>query len=229
MKNRLKFILIVFALIFVLPLKVNAVGICPAKQISKYRTDAQKIKFSYELYKVEEEQGLFYVTATNVNPNIVIEFEGIEYRASNDSTSIKIEETFLQNREYKFNIRTNDDLDICPRAYLTTKTIKTPKYNPYSELDVCIEYEEFPLCHKYYSGEIKDYNEFNTKLKEFINDTKSDIPPVKDDRNIFQILIDLYMDNIEISVAITTLIVLIILLHIGRKIYRKSKRIKIDM
>ena len=229
MKNKTKLILFIAAFIFFIPFNVHAIGICPARSISKYRSSAQKITFKYELYKVEEGEGIFKVTALNVNPDVVIEYEGIEYKAANKSNTIQFEETFLQNREYSFSIRTNDELDECPRAYLTTKSIKTPKYNFYSENDACIEYEEFPLCNKYYEGEIKDYNEFEEKLHEFIESTKTHSEEYKDDRSLIQKIIDFYLDNIEICLSITILIALVIVIHIGRKIYRKAKRIKIDL
>lgn len=227
MKN--KALMTAFLLIILLiPIKANAIGICPAKQLSKYTSEAYNVKASYELYMTEDDEARFRVTFTNVSTNLKIKFNNQYYYGTKES-KVSLSSTLEPNKEYQFEIYTNESMNLCGNAFLITKKIKTPYYNIYSALDECIEYEEFPLCGKYYEGEIKDYNDFQYKLNEYIESTKSKTEKYKDDRTIFQKILDWCSDNIEITAAVISVIVLIILVLIGRLIYKRAKRTKIKM
>ena len=56
----------------------------------------------------------------------------------------------------------------CKDQFIIERIIELPKYNPYSEYDECIEYEEFALCNKFYDGEISGTDEFSKKLNEYV-------------------------------------------------------------
>ena len=118
----------------------------------------------------------------------------------------------------------------CVGEFLYSKKVKLPKYNKYSEYDDCIEYEEFPLCNKWYDGEIDNDDYFYQKLEEYKNSLKPAEKPanVKEEKNLFQKIIDFYMDNIAFTLPITIILALIIIVLIIRKIIIKRKRVKID-
>ena len=226
MKN--KVLLIAFLLLLLIPIKANAIGICPAKQLSKYTTEAYNVKSSYELFKTESEEARFRITFTNVSNNLKIRYNGRDYYGTKES-KVAISTTFEPNKEYQFEVYSNDNMQICGNAFLVTKKVKTPYYNKYSELDECIEYEEFPLCGQYYDGKIESYDDFQWKLEDYKKSMESETEKFSDERTFIQRIVDWCSDNIEITVAIISVIVLIILAIIARIIYKKVKRTKIKL
>ena len=227
MKNRKYLLIFLLLLIIYIPKRVDAIGICGAEELSTYKSQALKISFNYKLVKTDNDEYFFKVTALNVNENFVIEYDGRTYQMSSDSNSFTFDGLFAPKGEYIFKIYTSDSLDECPMAYVGTRKLKTPKYNPYSEADDCIEYEEFPLCDKYYEGDIESFDDFKKQLHEYLETYSIHVEDYKDERTIWDKFIELYKDNIEISVTITALIILIIIAIIIKKVYRWATRTKI--
>ena len=122
MKN--KVLLIAFLLLLLIPIKANAIGICPAKQLSKYTTEAYNVKSSYELFKTESEEARFRITFTNVSNNLKIRYNGRDYYGTKES-KVAISTTFEPNKEYQFEVYSNDNMQICGNAFLVTKKVKT--------------------------------------------------------------------------------------------------------
>lgn len=230
MKNRKNLLLIVIVFVIMLiPKSANAIGICGADTFNKYKTDALKIQINYDLYKDDNNKAYFKATALNVNEDFIIKFDGVTYKAPKGSTTIKFDMLLNQQKTYYFSIYTDTSSKECPMAMVGQKKITTPKYNYYSENDNCVEYEEFPLCDKYYEGEIKSYEYFIGELIEYKKTLNNDVEEYKDDRSLIQKFIDLCSDNIEITVTIIAIIVIIIAIFIGKAIYKKAKRVKIRL
>ena len=135
----------------------------------------------------------------------------------------------------------------CVEEFLYKKTIKIPKYNVYSEREECIEYEEFPLCNKWYSGEISGDEFFlkhesedflvdakdklsSTQLTKNIDSLKKTEPEKKEEiveKNIFEKIIDFYVKYIVICLPITIIIVGVVVFFIVRRLIRRKNRVKI--
>jgi hypothetical protein len=227
MKNRNKILIVLFLLVIVLlPNKANAVGICPAKTLSKYRTEALKVKVVYEIMKNEGVKTMFSFTASNLDENLEIHFNDNIYRGTKNNNKIVINGVYEDNKTYNFEIYTQD-MKTCGKAYLTTKKVTIPKYNIYSESDECVEYEEFPICQKFYEGEIKDYNDFISQLSTLKKESESKVEKYEDNRTIIDKIIEWFSDNIEITVGIIAVIVLIILIFVIIKIRKIKKRVKV--
>ena len=229
MNDRYKNILFLLLLVvFLLPVKINAEGICPAKTLSKYESEAFKVKITYETAKDYYNETKFRFTVTNLSKNIKIVFNNKTYNGGGRET-IEINGLYEDNQEYQFKIYSSDSLKLCGDAYLTTKKVKIPKYNIYSELQECIEYEEFPICQKFYQGEIDGYFNFIEQLEALKEASKSQEEEYKDERTLIQKIIDWCSDNIEITVAIISVIVIIIVAFIVLKIRKHIKRVKIKL
>jgi len=206
--------------------KVEAVPLCLASEREKYESLATKLKFDYEQEKTENGGYYYRIKVTGGNSNLVIEYEGRQY-ALQDDTYLVINEAFKDNNSYIFNINIKDGVR-CGGESVATKVVKIPKYNIYSDYDVCVEYEEAPVCGKYYKGEIKDYDDFLKQLQEYIDKTKSGgTEKYKDTRNIFQKFADMYMDNIEISVAITLIVIALVTYIVVNKAIKRKNRVKL--
>ena len=170
----------------------------------------------------------FGVTATNVSKDVLIKFNGSTYEPQKDNDTIFIESRIEGGMTYEFNLYAGYDTD-CSEEFLYTKKLKIPRYNIFSEKDECIEYEEFKLCNKWYQGVITE-DQFNLELEEYINSLKKEEPveEIKEEKSLFNKIIDFYLDNILIALPITIMIILLILYKIIITIVRRKRRIKLD-
>ena len=228
MKNKIYILLFILILIFI-PGKVNAIGICPAKEINSLKIEAYKVKISYINYKDHNGYTMFHVEVSNLSSKFSIKYNDTFYDGNDDNKIVSINGSFKDNSEYSFDVYSSKALKKCGNAFLVTRTINIPKYNIYSELDECIEYEEAPICQAYYTGDIKDYNDFISLLSTYRDSQQSDVEKYKDDRNIFQIIMDFIQDNIEISVAVISVIVVLIIVFVVVKIRKRIKRAKVRL
>lgn len=228
MKNKIMIIIILFVLV-ILPVSVNASGFCTSKKYSNLKSKSYKTNFSYELKFDENHNYYFEARATNVSEDILIKFNGITYEPKQDNDTINIESRLEGGMTYEFNLYAGYDTD-CNEEFLYTKKLRIPKYNVYSEKDECIEYEEFELCNKWYQGVINSDDDFNEQLQRYIDSLKKEEPEieVKEEKSLFQKIIDFYVENIMITLPITILIVVMIIYKVIVTIVRKRRRIKLD-
>ena len=229
MKNReIRFglFLLILSIVFI-PRFVSAESLCLADDLDRYELEARKVKFSFQLADNVYSEPYYHITVSNLGKNLKVKYNKEDYTSPNGVEPITLNTIFKMDKEYKIEIYTIDEIEDCGDALVLTKRVKTPFYNSYSELDECIEYEEFPLCGANYKGEIKDYADFKDRLLDWINETKSNVEDYNDDRNIFQRFVDLYTDNIEVSVALTIVFGFLFIVFVIRSIIRRIKRAKV--
>ena len=117
----------------------------------------------------------------------------------------------------------------CDGHKVLTKSITLPKYNVYSEREECLEYEEFRLCNKWCKENIPNSAYFEDELAKYkLTIEKETVKPEKEETNIFEKLIDLYVENLIISIPVTVILVALIIFIIIRSIIRRKNRIKLD-
>ena len=204
--------------------------ICSTRAYSDLRTKAYGVSFSYELKFSEDKIPYFELSYSGLKEGVELRVGENSYTYSENGASGKISTTFQNTgATYEFSMYGEYGY-ACVGEFLYSKKVKLPKYNKYSEYDDCIEYEEFPLCNKWYDGEIDNDDYFYQKLEEYKNSLKPAEKPanVKEEKNLFQKIIDFYMDNIAFTLPITIILALIIIVLIIRKIIIKRKRVKID-
>ncbi len=225
-KNRLLLLLLIF--LFFLPIKTKASNICTSTKFSNLKREAYKTQITYELKFDNKHNPYFEVTAYNVSNDIMIVFDGSEF-VPDSNNQIKFVNYFEGGKKYEFRFyggRNNS----CVEEYVYTKKIELPNYNMYSEREECIEYEEFPLCNKWYKGEIKDENDFLDKLEEYKKTLVKEVEEVKKEetKSLFDQIIEFYTNNLILCVTITVFIVLAIIVIIIRLIVKRRKKIKLD-
>ena len=221
-----KILLIVSILfVFTLSLKVNA--LCTSKRYSNLKMIAYKAEVSYELKFDENHNYYFLLTVNNVDDNILVVFEGATYEPKNGV--VNIASRLPGGQTYEVKLYGGYETD-CVEEYLYTKNITVPKYNRLSERDECIEYEEFYLCNKWYSGNITDDESFENELDAYIKSLNKDEKEEKptETKNLFEKIIDFYKDHLIITLPITILIIGFIGYKVVVKIIRRRKRIKLD-
>ena len=133
-------------------------------------------------------------------------------------------------RTYEFKFYGGYD-SACVEEYLYIRKLEIPKYNYYSEKDACIEYEEFPLCGKYYSGDIPSDEYFNEQLQAYIDSLKPSPKPEEpeEELSLFEELVKFYTEHLIFTVPITAALVLAVVVVVIRKTIRKKNRVKLDL
>lgn len=229
----MKKLLIVFFLIFSISslgnIEVDAANICTATKYNELKREAYKATVSWELKFDEKNSHYFEVTVSNMNSSVILKFGDAIYESKEDGSAFKINARLNGGNTYEFNFYGGYDHP-CVEEYVYTKRLEIPNYNKYSELDDCIEYEEFPLCNKWYSGTIEDEDYFYEKLEIYKKSLEKPIEPAPTpkEKKIFEKIIDFYIENIAIALPITILIVILTIILIVVRVRRAKRRVKID-
>ncbi len=222
-----KSILVIFSIIMILVVTVKVEAICTSRKYSNLKMTAYKSEVSYELKFDDQHNAYFEITVSNVDPSILVKFNGAIYEPVDGVVKIPTKLTGGLTYEVKLlgGYKTS-----CVEEYLYTKNITIPKYNAYSEREECIEYEEFYMCNKWYAGEIVDDTVFEIELEKYVQSLQKEEKKEeeKDRRNIIEKVIDFYKDHIEITLPITIIVIGFGLYKVVVKIIRRKNRIKLN-
>ena len=163
---------IVLLLLLVASVNVNA-NTCSYKEQTILNNDFSNLKITYEVLSDNEINILIY----NISENLYITFvnhdtnleESIYY---SDTTNGRY--SFIRNtneiEEYQFKVRAN--MSNCYGNILTTKKIIKPKYNNYSNLEICKneKLSNHSYCQKFITKEIKiSEEEVKKTLEDFVD------------------------------------------------------------
>lgn len=227
MKNKI-IAIVLFISLFLVSEKVNA-GLCTSGAYNKLKKEAYNVKFSYEMQRDTNGQVYFTVTVMNFTENVILIQGDSVYEFKNTGDTFNLTQTFKGGETIKFSLYGGYDTD-CVEEYLYSKSLKIPKYNTYSELDECFEYEEFELCNKWYQGNIPSEAYFMQKLEEYKESIKpvEEEKKVEEEKSLFEQVINFYVDNIIFTLPLTILVIGIIIFIIVRKEIRKKNRVKLD-
>ena len=209
--------------------KTEARVICTSKALDDLKAKAFTTTLSYELHKTDDGNHYYEVIITNLNENIIAKVEGVVINGGKPGERYSLEKYYLDGHVVVVELY-GGAKTACPDQKLTSKRLTLPKYNPYSEREECIEYEEFPMCNPWYKGEIRGDYYFEKELQDY----KAKLNPKKEvekieEKTIFEKMLDFYEEHIVITVPLTLLIVIGIPTIVIRKIINKKKRVKIDL
>lgn len=214
-------------LMLMIPLKVNGADICSSTKYTNLKREAFNAELKYDLKFDESHKSYFVVTIYNVSDNLIVNYNGSALTPDKDN-KIVIPTFFDGGSTYEIKFYGGYNTS-CVEEYVYSKKIVIPKYNVYSERDECIEYEEFKLCGKFYSGEIKNDTDFEEQLEEYIKSLeKKPHEEKEEEKSFFEKIIDFYINNIIITGPITIIIILALIAYIIIKIIKRKKRVKIE-
>lgn len=218
-------IVIIFVMFFMMP---YAYALCSPKNYTDLQAKAFSSSFKWDFYKNNSGEHYFTVTLYNLDKDVMLKYRGREYISKNRE-SIVLNDYFSGGAIYQFELFGGYDSE-CPEENLYTKSIEIPKYNIYSEKSECIEYEEFPLCNKWYKGVINSDKEFNDNLDAYkkSKEVKKEIKEVKE-QSIFDKIISLYNENKLVFTISIVVIILIIVYVVVIDINNRRKRVKIEI
>ena len=227
MKKKKIFLFVIFSILFIFCLTIKVDALCTSKKFNDLKMTAYKSTVNYDLKFDEDHKYYFILTVSNVDKNILVQYNGRFYEPKNGV--VEIDNKVFGGQTYEIFLYGGYNT-ACVEDYLYTKRITVPKYNIYSERDECIEYEEFNLCNKWYAGNIIDDEDFENQLDVYIKTLKkkNSKPIEKQNKNIFDSIIDFYTSNKIITVPITIIIILFVLYKIAIRIIRRKNRIKLN-
>ena len=226
-----RILIIILFLLFIIPNTTLAARIpCTTKNLNNMKNEAYSVNLTYDFITDENNNHYFEIYISGLTQNLEARYENIfvSYDASNEKQLVATNDNG--------NVTLNIDIygargSACDGHKVLTRSVTLPKYNVYSEKEECIEYEEFRLCNKWCKEEIPNEAYFYDELNKYLDSISKE--PSKPDENlktnIFEKLINFYIDNIYISVPITIIFVIALGFIIVRRIIRKKNRIKIDI
>lgn len=228
MKKGIIYCLLAITLFLSIP-NVEASHLCTGSKTNALKVKAYQTQIT-QVQKFDENHISYWeITIYNVDKDLLVKHNGAIYEPDKNG-AIVIESKFNGGVNYEFNFYGGYDTD-CVEEFVYQKTIRLPVYNYYSEREECIEYEEFPLCNKWYKGVIGGEEDFLQQLEAYKESLKPKEEPKKeeDNRNIFEKLIDFYLENQKYTVPITCVIGVLVVAYVVRSIIRRRKRVKLDM
>ena len=170
-----------FITVFILSivLKVNADNTCDKNELQRLKELANGVEINYT-YEIKEE----------MNDGMLIKYPVFSLEANNLNEDLKvlIIENYYKDmyKEFKYNdtkkavikgFKEGEKIKITIKAYvpnkcsgktLITKTIKTPYYNNYYNLDSCMKYPDFKYCTEF-MDQIITNEEFSRELNKYID------------------------------------------------------------
>ena len=194
MKRKKKFLMIIFMLAFFLMIgNVSAAedmeNMCTPTQLSELRSRAANVKVTYVPYngvydlgnntgaeiaadkitrrfldiKIFNVTDLLYVVARQGDKQYTLTHEG----ANSDGAVVLRQPSNSQSViNYTFEVYTTSEY--CQNTILRTIKLTLPKYNQYSELDVCSDIPDYYLCQPYTTYSVSG-GTFYDKVDEYKN------------------------------------------------------------
>ncbi len=210
--------------------KVDAARIvCSSNNMSKMRAKAYKIAVNYEFINNDGDR-YFLIRIMNVEKGLEVKADGhVFINGTGDQQVFEFKKYSNELVTIPIEIYSGYGYP-CVGEILYTKKIDLPKYNLYSERPECIEYEEFPLCNKWYQGNIKNYEEFEIKLQNYIDSLKpvEEKEKEKEEKGMLQKIIDFYIEHIVYTGLITVVVIVGLGYYIAKKLINRKNRVKID-
>lgn len=204
-------------------------AICSRATFNKLEEEAKNVKISYVLKK-DYLYAEYEVTISNLTENIKINYGSMEYTYDSkrtDPSSAVVINAFDLGASYSFEIYATSKTG-CAGNLIYTKNVTFPHYNVYYDLDECIGYEDFPMCQKNYKKEIASYEYFMEELEKYKQSLiVEEEPTVVKDKTNWEKFVELYKENLIISIPVTIVIALVIV-SIPVIIIKRRKRVKIE-
>lgn len=207
MKDKYKYIMLMFFVI--IPSNIKA--LCTNSENVRLKSIASNINVIYE--PIEENNNVtFNVTLTNLTNEISIrDLTNKKDYVQNGELSIN---GYSYGKTYKFRVyaNTNNCNGAIDMIYVTL-----PSYNPYYNDNACSDIKEYKLCQKWTTMNL-NYDEFINKINKYKESKKSTKPITKkDDRGLFDIIIDFVINYYYIVLGIIVIIGTIIIIIRKRK------------
>lgn len=222
--KRIRYILLIMLTFVFYQQNVKAVG-CTNAERDLFQKYAQNITYTIEPVIDEvNNTATFNVVFSGVylKLRVVYTIDGVDYNSYLPGGGIDFSEVHLSGLEaggkYVFQIK---GISRCYSHNFRTITINLPKYNPYSNLEICKDARDFKLCQRWTDANI-DYNTLVQKVNEYneskkVTEEKKDIPV--ESKNLIYTIYENYYWYFLVSL----IIILSVLIHLWIKEQKKNR------
>ncbi len=192
MKKKIIILLIILAaFLFVGKVKAEETNTCPSTLLTELRSEAANVKVTYvtgeEMVTIDEDPELgasklrkhyVYIKIFNLNNKMAVRVtpkgDGItadekvftSNQVDADGVITLKQEAISANVEYQFTVYSV--YGACSGTTLRTMKLTVPKFNMYSELDICSDVPDYYLCLQY-----TNYNIDSSTVYDKINEYKA--------------------------------------------------------
>lgn len=222
--------LVGFLVIIAFPIKVSAYY-CTGEAYDLAEKDAYGVKITHELkFRDDRWDDPYYeVTISNMTKNIQVVYAGSIYKYGMDKDhpdSYVVFDEFGIDSGATFSVFPIEGSP-CMGYQVHTVTHSLPYYNIFINSDECATYPKFPLCAKDYRGDAT-VADFLVELEKYIAelDEKTDSGTENDNTNIFEDIINFYMNNKIITIPLTIVLLSCIVILAKRHMQKNKKRAK---
>ena len=198
MRKKAKYILASLLMFCFITTSVNAEDECSYEKQVELNNLAATVKAVYEetgidsgISYIPEEEGdpdgeimfpAFKVKILNLSDNIFVNIEGdgLEsksyYNSEVKNSTVELEPR-LADDIYKYTIEVRGNVEGCYGEKLRTIELVVPKYNEFSEYDICKDIPGFEYCQKYTTASLEGISmaEFAKRAEDYKKNHKSEI------------------------------------------------------
>lgn len=216
-------LIFLFIILFFIHLDVFA---CDANRLSELRAIAEKVDFTYEYQKINNDVK-FTITAFNLNKEIkpliikdyyLDDYQEFKYNTNKQSSLSGFEPG--TRVKVTFNAYTTDS---CGGSTVYTKTISLPYYNQFYNSSECQQYPNFKYCQSELLTSSISSSQFASELKQFLKQEED--KPITDNNSANEKNNNLLDEYKGLILIIFIAIILIILIIMKIKQVKKSNRL----
>lgn len=189
MKKFLVFYLFLL-LLFLIPNTAYGANLCTVSKYDELKERASIIEMKWELKFDENNIYYFEVSAENVDKDLILKFGQVIYEPKNGK--ILVNSLLEGGRTYQFKFY-GGYAHSCVEEYVYTKVLEIPKYNKYSEFEICKGHEKWAICDKWYSGSFSDEEDFYLRFEEYKKKVESGEIVVEDEKGSRNYLILIFV------------------------------------
>ncbi len=203
MVGKLKYIFIALAF-WLIPNVVQVQAECSYERTAELSRIASNLQFSYEYEMHDTGDPTFTVTINNLTDDIyVVDNYGVVFSGTGEKT-----QNYLNGAEPKFIVYSNDS--DCYGEKLLTSYLNLPKYNWYSQEDICLQNSEYELCAIWYDVSDIDPDQFESLVENYekSKDNASGVDENDDTQNLD--IWELIQQNYYIGFVILGLVILLV-------------------
>lgn len=214
-------ILRIFLITFLFFCNINVINAeCSYTEKSNLNKIAANVKVDYEIkkqnIKIPEEDSYepisgelrsINLNVVNVSKEVYVEqteestgvVTRLNYSDTNKGNFTSIYTDVSKIRKFSYKIYSSE-ATACPGEELKTLYITLPKYNEF--YDMCESSEDYSLCKEFITVDIKDSDEFQKKLNNYLNKEYKDLKIDDNDTSWFNNILE-FLDNYKLLFIVT--------------------------
>ncbi|MGN1267884.1 MAG: hypothetical protein ACI4U0_00030 [Candidatus Aphodocola sp.] len=196
-------LLILFIVCYVFSITYVDAEVCDEADVERLKVLAQDVEVSYDYIGDDELFDRYQISVAGLFDELMVSFDGHDYYY--DSTQEGSLSFYRNSGTYSFEFYSTS----CPYIILTTKNIKLPKFNMYSQTSECQKLKDYKLdiCDEWYQSQINDVT-FYSIINQYLSEDNTNISYSERIKKFFD---EYYLIMTGVGIAIIVIVVGIII------------------